>query len=265
MYGESTEIVCINLHDNEGTSVQAAGLVLENKGGLLIRIDNYRQRIIRFKLRGQTFAFDPNRMFSRAGIEQTLRENRHFSKFAVDEIEKFAGRMIELIPDSNSCIIALHNNTNDAFCINSYLPGEIREQDAKAVNVEHLEDVDDLALTTDSLLYCKMVESKYNMIWQDNQLAKKDGSLSVYCGEKNLRYINIETQHGKVVKYAEMLERLFDILTGEKIRKAGTMEIQKMLSNLPRLRTPDFLTSVLSFLKGNRKFLVLYTSQVVEA
>ncbi len=211
-YGESPGVVCINLHDNEETSVLAAGSVLETKGGVLIKIENNRQRVIRFRLRDQFFTFDPNRMFSRIGIEQSLRENRRFSTYAVDEIEKFANRLLGLIPDSNFCIVALHNNTNDAFGITSYLPGRIRQRDAKAVYADELEDMDDLALTTDSVLYERMAKSRYNTVWQDNQLAKKDGSLSIYCGEKQLRYINIETQHGKFSKYVEILERLLDIL-----------------------------------------------------
>jgi hypothetical protein len=214
-YGDVKNIICINVHDNEVASVQGARSILELKGGTLIKIENNHQRVIRFRLRGISYGFDPNRMFSRAGIRQTLLDNRRISNLAIEEIEKFAQRILLLIPDDISCIIALHNNTNAAFSITSYLAGHERQFDAKAVYADSLQDIDDIALTTDSTLYQKMADYRYNTIWQDNENAKKDGSLSVYCGEKNRRYINIETEHGKVQQYAEMFEKLLAILVIE--------------------------------------------------
>ena len=182
-YGDVKDFVCINLHANETTSVTAAKSVLEQTGGTLIRIENNRQRVIRFRLKGINYGFDPNRIFSRAGIEQTLRENRKISGIAVNEVEKFAKRLLQFIDDSVSCIIALHNNTEEAYSVRSYLTGSNREKDAKAVYADSTQDVDDIAFTTDSLLYQKMAGFGFNSIWQDNKNVKKDGSLSVYCGE----------------------------------------------------------------------------------
>ena len=215
-YGNSTEIVCINLHDNEFTSVQAARSVLEQKGGILIKLDNNRQRVIRFRLRGKNYAFDPNRIFSRAGIEQTLRENSTVDLYAIEEIEKFATRLLNLIPDEAACVVALHNNTEEAYSVKSYLPGNDREKDAREVYANDSQDVDDIIVTTDSILFKKMADQGFNSIWQHNERAKKDGSLSVFYGEKNKRYINIETQHGRLAQYIEMFGKLLDILADEK-------------------------------------------------
>lgn len=207
-YGEPNGIYCINMHDNEGTAVLGAAPVLEMTGGTLIRVENFKQRVIKFRLNGVLYGFDPNRIYSRIGIGQTLRDNRNYSLKAVLEIEKFAGRLLALIPDTAKCLIALHNNTNDLFSIKSYVPGGIRQKDAKAVFYNETEDVDDIALTTDSLIYKVMADAGYNSIWQDNVKAKKDGSLSIYSGEKGIRYINIETEHGKVEQYRIMFEKL---------------------------------------------------------
>jgi len=211
-YGDVKNIVCINLHDNEGTSVQAAKSILEEKGGTLIRIDNHRQRLVRFRLKGITYNFDPNRIFSRTGIVQTLNDNRKSSEAAIVEIEKFAAALLALLPDTSTCIIALHNNTEEAYSVKSYLPGHDRQFDAKAVYENKMQDADDIAFTTDSVLYQKMADYGYNSIWQDNVHAKKDGSLSVYCGELGRRYINIETQHGRLTQYAGMFQKLLLIL-----------------------------------------------------
>jgi hypothetical protein len=212
-YGQREDMICINLHDNETTSVEAAKTILENTGGTLVKIDNNRQRVIRFRFRGIRYAFDPNRMFSRQGIEQSLRENgSRPDPSAIDEIEKFGQRLLDFIPDSVKCIIALHNNTNEAFSIKSYLQGSDREQDAREVSHNLAQDPDDIILTTDENLFRKMSELGYNAIWQDNENAKRDGSLSIWSGENNRRYINIETQHGKMAQYSEMLEKLLEIL-----------------------------------------------------
>lgn len=214
-FGNSTGIVCINLHDNETTSVQAAIAVLDETGGTLIKIENNQQRLIRFRLKGISYSFDPNSIFSRTGIEKSLNENSTINREAIIEVEKFAKRILQLFPATTSCIIALHNNTEGAYSIRTYLPGNEKEMDAKAVYYNQLQDIDDLVLTTDSILYQKMVDNGFNSIWQENTKAARDGSLSVYCGERNKRYINIETQHGKLVQYQQMLQKIITILAEE--------------------------------------------------
>jgi hypothetical protein len=210
-YGNNKELVYINLHDDEITSVNGAKKLLERYGGVLIKIENYRTRNIKFKLEDKFYTFDPNRMFSRQGIIQSLILHGRTSDKAVDEVEKFANRVLQLIPSGSSCIVALHNNSNGSYSINSYLPGNLRERDAKQLYKNTDQDPDDIFLTTDSLLYKQLAdEKKYNTILQDNTHAKKDGSLSVYCGEKNIRYINCETEHGKQEQYDEMISSAFD-------------------------------------------------------
>jgi hypothetical protein len=52
-FGEPNGIVCINLHDNEYTSVNAAMWVLRETGGTLIRIQNKQERLIKFILKNR--------------------------------------------------------------------------------------------------------------------------------------------------------------------------------------------------------------------
>jgi hypothetical protein len=214
-YGSSRNIICVNLHDDELTSVNSAKKLLEKEAGLLIKIDNNKQRNIKFRLDGQFYTFDPNRMFSRQGISQSLTMFGRASPKAINEIEKFAAHILQLIPES-SWIIALHNNSNGKYSINSYLPGNIREKDAKALSVNPDEDPDDIFLTTDSTLYKRLADDKYNAIWQDNEKAKRDGSLSIYCGERNIPYINCETEHGRSLQYQQMIMIAADHILGRK-------------------------------------------------
>lgn len=205
-FGTSKDIVYINVHDDEITSVNAAKRLLEIESGLLIKVENYKTRNIKFRLAGRYYTFDPNRIFSRAGIIQTLTMFGNISEKAIIEVEKFANRILQLIPESPKCIIALHNNTNGKFSINSFLPGNIREKDARSLYINKEEDPDDIFLTTDSMLYQRLADDKYNTIFQDNENAKKDGSLSIYCGEKGIRYVNCETEHGHDIQYQQMIQ-----------------------------------------------------------
>lgn len=215
-YGEFINTCCINLHDDEMTAVKAARSVLEQQGGILIKIENNAKRNISFTFKGQVYTFDPNRIFSRAGIMLTLRTKGKINPLAVIEVEKFASHLISLIPDSISCVIALHNNTDGNFSVKTYLPGGMRQNDASQVYADMWQDADDIAFTTDEIIYSRMAALGYNSILQDNVKVFKDGSLSVYYGELNRRYINIETQHGKTVQYGEMLRKLLYILEEEK-------------------------------------------------
>lgn len=224
-YGESINTCCINLHDDEMTAVKAARAVLEEKGGLLIKIENNAQRNISFPFKGVIYTFDPNRIFSRSGIMLTLKAKGKINPLAVTEVEKFAAQLLQLIPDSISCLIALHNNTDGDFSVKTYLPGGNRQTDASQVYADEWQDIDDIALTTDQIIYNKMAALGYNSILQDNVNVFKDGSLSVHYGEKNRRYINIETQHGKTIQYREMLKKLMYILDEEKRSLASMVVI----------------------------------------
>jgi hypothetical protein len=215
-YGQLVSTCCINLHDDELTAVKAARAVLEQKGGILIKIENNAQRNISFPFKGVVYTFDPNRIFSRTGINATLKANGKKNPLAVIEVEKFAAQILQLIPDSISCIVALHNNTDGDFSVKTYQQGGKRQHDAKQVYADSWQDIDDIALTTDEILFNKMSTLGYNSILQDNEKVNKDGSLSVYYGELNKRYINIETQHGKTAQYGEMLSKLLFFLQEEK-------------------------------------------------
>ena len=220
-YGQLVNTCCINLHDNEATAVQAAHAVLEQTGGILIKIENKSQRIISFPFKGVLYSFDPNRIFSRAGIGLTLKAKGKINPLAIIEVEKFAKHLLQLIPDSIACIIALHNNTDGDFSVKSYQPGGNRQNDARQVYADNWQDIDDIALTTDEILFNKMSAMGYNSILQDNLKVYKDGSLSVYYGELNKRYVNIETQFGKTAQYKEMLAKLLYFLNEEKKPEAS--------------------------------------------
>lgn len=213
-YGERTDLVFINLHDDELTSVDAAKRILEEDGGMLIEIENNLQRNIRFKLGRHFYKVDPNRMFSKGGVKKSLEQFGIATPGAIEEVEKFGQRIIQLIPEEATCVIALHNNSADLFSVTEYAPGNRRAMDSKKVYINREQDADDFFLTTDDHLYEKLADSGFNTILQHNKRCTDDGSLSVYCGRKNIRYVNCETEHGKTEQYYNMMKALAAALPG---------------------------------------------------
>ena len=211
-YGTRDNIVFISLHDDELTSVDAAKKVLLEHGGLLIKIENNAQRNIRFRLGRYFYKVDPNRIFAKEGIKESLEEFGKSSPKAIEEVEKLGKRITQLIPSEAEYIIALHNNTPGHFSVTEYTPGNKRAGDTKKVYINDEQDADDFFLTTDKSVYKKLAGKGYNTILQDNKDCTEDGSLSVYCGKKKMRYINCETEHGKTEQYYEMMKAVFSSL-----------------------------------------------------
>jgi hypothetical protein len=204
-YGKKKDIVFINLHSDETTSVTGAEKLLQTRGGLLIKLENDNKRNIMFRLGNSVYTFDPNRIFSQIGIERTLAHFKNINDKAVDEVKKFANCILELLPKESYRVIALHNNTEGDLSVNSFLPGNQFETDAKKVYADENQDPDDFFLTTDSLLFHRLSAEKYNTVLQDNLRVQQDGSLSVYFGEKKICYLNCETEHEKLKQYVEMI------------------------------------------------------------
>ena len=212
-YGKKKDLVFINLHDDETTSVTATKNLLQTRGGLLIKLENNNKRNISFRLNGGIHTFDPNRIFSRNGIRLSLAGFKNINNNAVEEVGKFAKRILRIFPKKPSCVIALHNNTEGNLSVKSYLPGSEHETDAEKLYTGNNQDPDDFFLTTDNLLFEQLSSEKYNTVLQDNLRVQQDGSLSVYFGEKNIRYLNCETEHKKVKQYEEMITVAFKYLS----------------------------------------------------
>jgi hypothetical protein len=206
-FGDRKNIVMLNLHDDEITSVEAARNVLETSGGILVNINNNYERLVSFTLKGKTWEFDPNRMFTRSGIiADLMKRNKSCNLAAVKAIEGFAKFLLNKVPKT-STLIALHNNDHNNFSIDSYLEDGLFKNDAKAVHSTDRHDEDNFFITTDRKLYQSLRESGYNVILQHKKAAD-DGSLSVYYSRKNKSYVNVEAEVGKVKEQEQMIGRV---------------------------------------------------------
>jgi hypothetical protein len=203
------KVIFIQLHHNELTAEKAAIEYLQKEGGVFVNILNSTKRLINFNVNGIEYTFDPNRIFTKNGIDSSLKLLSHSSSFAAKEIEGFAHFVLEHIPDSLP-LIALHNNTDGRYSIDDYKKGGSLEKDAAEVYVNNNLDKDDFIFTTDKTLYDKLKTMRWNVILQ-NSAAKDDGSLSIYCAKVNRKYINIEVQTGHLKEQLQMLKSIKDI------------------------------------------------------
>jgi hypothetical protein len=201
----------IRLHDDEVTAEAAALHFLEQHGGTLLTIENKNNRFIRFAVNGRKYQFDPNRMFTKAGIRSNLQLLN--SKFAAAQqhVERFGNFVLRLVPDT-ALVIAVHNNTEGRYSIRSYTSDPVLKRNAAAVHINPAHDSDDFFITTDDALFKKLREANYNCVLQNNETATDDGSLSIYYDRQGRRYINVEAQAGHLAQQKEMIHALEEAL-----------------------------------------------------
>jgi hypothetical protein len=211
-YGNNQKLVMIHLHDDESTSVRAARQVLGETGGILIEVENKGVRLVKFRKSGKIFWFDPNRIFTAKGRLQNLRFlNRNVTSSAISLLKAFALFIVRQIPP-DAMLIALHNNVNLKYSINSYKPYHNRAHDVLKLYISSKKDPDNFFLVTKTRLYQAIRKLGFNVVLQYNYKARDDGSLSIVYGRPNRPYANVEAEHGSLSEQVAMLQALISIL-----------------------------------------------------
>jgi hypothetical protein len=209
-YHSSSKLVFVHLHDDEQTAKDATHSFLERRGGTLISIQNNCERLITFPYKGNRYTFDPNRMFTRKGIIESLQMFQPYPAQAVPLVETFANSLLQKIPP-NSYLIAVHNNTNNKYSILSYLPTGNLPGEAAKVHVSKNMDPDDFVLTTSPQIFAGLQEQDISVILQKEEPGTDDGSLSVFFGRVQKNYTNVEAEHGHFDIQLQLLEAVADI------------------------------------------------------
>jgi len=200
----------IALHDNENTAVTAAKSIIASHGGRLIELSHGGGRNITFTLKGKSYSFDPNRMFTNLGIRATLTRQGAYSEEAHLAINEFALAVAEIIikpQPARGVLIAIHNNSNGNYSAMSYQKGNQYQRDASMVYINPKMDPDDFFLVTKSSVANAIKTKGFNVVLQSNR-PTDDGSLSVICGRIGVSYINVEAQEGHGSIQKQMLQLL---------------------------------------------------------
>lgn len=206
-------ILLINLHNNENTSLKAAKQYLNEIGGRLINIQNNGERLISFKHKGKNFFFDPNRIYSPAGIDSTITIlSSHYNANAATEVSNFAKSLTADYIHSSNLIVSVHNNRDSSLSVLAYKNDSERNKKSGKTFINPAMDIDDFILTTDTSLFSRIKEKNINVVWEDFHEIEDDGSLSVYAARHSIPYINVEAEHEHPEEQLRMLLTLEDII-----------------------------------------------------
>lgn len=212
-------ITWLHVHENETTAVATAHALIDSLGkGWFVTWkhspdSSKPNRYVSYEMGGKQFKFDPNRIYTPKGLEKTLKANGDYTHQGYKAAQKLADYFIKKYVDSNKLIIAMHNNSdNGGLHIKSYLPGGEYGNDAAEVYVSETEDIDDFFYTTDKRIFDYLKNKGFNILLQNNATVTDDGSLSVYCGYKNMVYLNIEAEQGHLEQQKRMMLAVYQMI-----------------------------------------------------
>jgi hypothetical protein len=200
----------IALHEDENTCISSFQSLPNSSQFYLIQLKQKGKRLLEFKKNKITYIFDPNRIFTKPGIKNTLSlYNKSYSAEIFNKIHLFADSILRVILPQNKSdhIIAIHNNTDNKYSILSYQ----ESTNTKQLYINPKKDSDDFFLVTERNDFDFFKQNNYNVILQSKE-AIDDGSLSVYCQNKNIPYINIEAQIGHQEEQIKMLKLCEELL-----------------------------------------------------
>lgn len=210
---QGSDLLMFNLHENESTSVKAALHLIRRRGGQVLALHHSGEREIKFLLAGRAFSFDPNRIFTDSGAAATVSPEGADRSQAITVVRDFAREIVSTYSlDSSSVIVTLHNNTDQEYSAESYLPGGRYALDARKVFVNRRRDPDDFFFVTDESFFTRLSQNGFNVVLQNNRFATDDGSLSVLAARHGVPYVNVEAQHGHLKAQESMLRAILKLL-----------------------------------------------------
>jgi hypothetical protein len=196
----------VSVHENEQTAVKAVRRLLARRHGRLIELRARRTRLVTFELEGARYIFDPNRIYTDAGIEKTLRRYGPYRPAAHDLIAQLREALLALLRGQTlPLLIALHNNGGGDYSIRSYQRGGEYAANAADIAINRTHYGGDLLLVTDRAAFEFLRDARFNVVLQSSRPVD-DGSLSVYCQQHGVPYINVEARHGHLSEQSLMLE-----------------------------------------------------------
>ena len=196
----------LSLHENEHTSVEAATAVLTHRAGTLIELRGRGRRLVSFRDGARPLAFDPNRIFTEGGLDQTLRRHGSYTNAGIKAGQRLRNAVLSLLdgrPDDP--VVALHNNAGASYSISAYSPGGSHAGDVRTLAIHPDRSPQDFFLVTRAWLYEALRDAGFNVVLQNDRPAD-DGSLSVWFQQQGRAYVNVEARFGAMPEQQRMLE-----------------------------------------------------------
>lgn len=224
----STVATIVSLHNSETIAVDAAKGILPKSKFNILQLQNAGNRNIKFSVDKQSYEIDPNRVFTDSGVALTLKERnktqKSFPIAVTKEVKRFGEELLSEIKKRKMTgyIVAAHNNykgfeNEGAVSILNYANFKTEaNKDVEDVAIFDKNDLDDFVLVTQRKDFDFFKSKRVNVALYKKEV-KDDGSLSVYCIQNNIPYINIEAQHdgktGHIEEQKKLMELTFELLT----------------------------------------------------
>jgi hypothetical protein len=200
----------LSLHQNEQTGVIAARRLISQHGGRLIEVRQSGQRLLSFSLMGIHYRVDPNRIFTNPGIEKSLRLYGRFSQPALAAVVRFREELLaNILGDHPRLIVAVHNN--EGMSIENYRAGGSLQREAASVAANPKLHGHDFFLSWDASFFQRLQAAGFNVVLQ-SLTPTDDGSLSVYCQQHRVPYVNVEAEFGHLEEQSRMLDAVIRVL-----------------------------------------------------
>ena len=237
----------LNLHQNENTSVVAARVVLmDPTGGSVTRLEHGGARYVSFELDGMAFTFDPNRMFTRAGVDATLRQHGNYTDAAAEDVLAFSQTVLHMYGwDDVDTVIALHNNGGGGYSAESYLPGGSMASEASKVNIVEGTDARNFFFVVTDELYTSLADLGFNVVLQNDEEPTDDGSLSVYAQAQGRNYVNVEALASHTSRGDQVLVQLHMLRGLRKVLGIQSLACSKEASCCERPTRTSLLVAAL--------------------
>ena len=190
------------IHGNEETARQVLTQHLVANQGIGYLVESRTRNV---KL--ESGLIDPNRMFSRAGAEASLKKlNPDWAperiQAALAMLDRGREHLVHaLMPPKGGLLVAVHNNS-EAY--------SVRDEEAisDAASIREPSNPHAFFLCTDPGDFRILSGSGYNVVQQLHAPKVDDGSLSRLCAARGVRYVNCEVGVGHGGRQHEMLDWL---------------------------------------------------------
>ncbi len=217
---DPTGVLYYNMHDNENTAVEAMDSILKKYEGKFIELQFKGKRLVGGWLNQQRYFWvDPNRIYTDLGIYKTLRKFNSYNAYSRKAVKAFGQFITDSLLKDAKIIIAMHNNQN-GYSLNHYKKGAVYASSAAKYHHNPRRSPHDFFYVVDSSLYEFVVQHGFNAVLQNAETVQDDGSLSVYCANQGIHYVNIEAKAGHLAEQIEMLELLQTYLWSDSLFQA---------------------------------------------
>jgi len=204
-------LIYFHPHENEHGSAVVTRHIIQQNGGKLVEVRSEGDRLITFKLKGATYSFDPNRMFTDIGLAHSLTHFGPTSEPAVTAARRLRNAVLAELGGGKTPIVAVHNNAEDGIDARSFRSdGPLSAQAAK-IAINPKENSHDFFLVLDDALFDRLHHKGFNTVLQSPN-PPDDGSLAIYCQEHHWQYVNVEAAEGDMTEQQRMLAALPDAL-----------------------------------------------------